>query len=320
MKLLVVIVNYRTAELTIDCLRSLEPELRPVRDAHVVVADNDSQDGSAEKIRGAIESNGWSSWCELMPLAKNGGFAWGNNQGIEPFLNSPDKPDYVYLLNPDTIVLPDAVISLVRFLDDHPQVGVAGGRAVNSDGTVRNSAFRFHSVLGELEGALRLRFVSKMLSKWVVASPPPDVPAPVDWVSGASMMIRRQVFERIGMLDDRYFMYYEETDFCLRAARVGWTCWYVPASKIVHLVGQSSGVTGARRMARRRPKYWFDSRHRFFRLHYGVLATFAADLLWAIGFCVSSVVNALRGKPRSDPPWLLWDFIRYNVTSWGHRL
>src|SRR4051794_26060606 len=123
MKLLVVIVNYRTPDLTIDCLKSLEPELRTVPGAHVVVTDNDSQDGSAEKIRAAIEANGWSAWCELMPLPRNGGFAWGNNQAIEPFRRAADparRPEYVYLLNPDTVVLPDAVISLVRFLDEHP--------------------------------------------------------------------------------------------------------------------------------------------------------------------------------------------------------
>src|SRR6478609_8441971 len=151
MKLLVVIVNYRTPELTIDCLKSLEPEMRIVPSSRVVVTDNDSQDGSAGKIKAVIEKHNWSSWCELMPLPRNGGFAWGNNQGIEPFLRSADRPEYVYLLNPDTVVLPDAVKSLVKFMDEHPRVGIAGGRAVNSDGSVRNSSFRFHSVLGELE-------------------------------------------------------------------------------------------------------------------------------------------------------------------------
>jgi GT2 family glycosyltransferase len=322
MKLLVVIVNYRTAQLTIDCLKSLEPELARIPDARAVVTDNDSQDGSVFKISAAIEANHWEAWCDLMPLAKNGGFAWGNNQAIAPYLNSPDpgrRPEFVYLLNPDTIVLPDAITALLDFLEDHPRVGIAGGRAVNSDGSVRNSAFRFHTVLSEFEGALRLGVASRLLRRWVVASPPPDVPEIVDWVAGASMMIRRELFERIGLLDERYFMYFEETDFCLRAARADWTCCYVPASRIVHLVGQSSGVTAADRAIRRRPKYWFDSRHRFFRLHYGPLKTIAADTLWTVGFAVNALLNKLRGKPRTDPPWLLWDFIRYNFTSWGHR-
>jgi GT2 family glycosyltransferase len=223
-------------------------------------------------------------------------------------------------LNPDTIALPGALAELVKFMDEHPQVGIGGGRAENRDGTVRRSVFRFHSLLGELEGQLRVGIVSKLLSRWTVAPPVPDVPVQADWVSGASMMVRREVFETAGLLDEGYFMYFDETDFCLRAKRAGWQTWYVPASRIIHLVGQSSGVTGAMRAAKRRPKYWFDSRHRFFLRHYGPVMTLLADVAWAVGFAISSVIQKVRGKPRTDPPWLLWDFIRYNVISWGQRL
>jgi GT2 family glycosyltransferase len=319
MKLLVVIVNYRTADLTIDCLKSLAPELPTVPGTvRVVITDNASGDGSVEKIQAAIASHNWQ-WATLLPLPKNGGFAWGNNQGIEPTLKGGDPPQYVYLLNPDTVVLPDALRALVQFMDGNPECGIAGGRAVNQDMSVRNSAFRFHTVLSELEGSIRLGLVSKMLAGHVVASSPPDQPAQCDWVSGASMMIRREVLEKVGLLDPKYFMYYEETDFCLRAKRAGFQVWYVPSSKIIHLVGQSSGVTGAKRAMKRRPRYWFESRHRFFRQNYGNVSTLAADMLFAGGYAVHSVVRTLRGKPRTDPPWLLWDFIRYNLMSWGHR-
>src|SRR5207249_5915769 len=162
----------------------------------VVITDNDSGDGSVEKIQACIDSHKWQ-WAKLIPLPKNGGFAYGNNQAIEPALKSDDPPEYVYLLNPDTVVLPDALKELTKFLDAHPEVGIAGGRAINMDGTVRNSMFRFHTVLSELESSIRLGLISKMLRKHVVASAPPDEPAQADWVSGASMMIRREVFERI---------------------------------------------------------------------------------------------------------------------------
>src|SRR6266480_1036527 len=188
MKLLVVIVNYRTADLTIDCLQSLDHEIKTVPgETRVIVTDNASGDGSAEKIRAAIDQHNWT-WATLMPLEKNGGFAYGNNAAIAPALKAEHPPQYVYLLNPDTIVLPDALRELVRFLDANPAVGIAGGRAVNPDWTVRNSAFRFHTVLSELEGSIRLGVVSKLLCRHVVASPPPEEPGRVDWVSGASMM------------------------------------------------------------------------------------------------------------------------------------
>jgi len=319
MKLLIVIVNYRTPDLTVECLQSLATEILtvpgPVR---VVIADNCSEDESVFKIQQAIETNKWE-WASLMQLPTNGGFAYGNNRAIMPALKSEAPPQYIYLLNPDTVVLPDALRELVKFMDEHSYCGIAGGRAVNPDGSVRNSAFRFHTVLSELEGSIRLGLISKMLKEHIVASPPPETPAQVEWVSGASMMIRKDVFDHVGMLDEGYFMYYEETDFCLRAAKAGWPTWYVPSSKIIHLVGQSSGVTGAQRTAKRRPAYWFESRHRYFRRHYGGLKTFAADFLWAVGYAVGSILQKLRGKPRTDPPYLWWDFVRYNVKDYFRK-
>ena len=219
MKLLVVIVNYKTADLTIDCLASVANEVATINGrTRIVVTDNASGDGSVEQIRAAIEKHNWT-WAEVMPLDCNGGFAYGNNRAIEPALKVEHPPQYVFLLNPDTLVLPDALKELVEFMEEHPEVGIAGGRVLNHDNTVRNSTFKFHTVLSELETSIRLGVVTKMLHNHVIAGPPPDEPAQVDWVSGASMMVRREVFDKIGLLDDRYFMYYEETDFCLARQR-----------------------------------------------------------------------------------------------------
>jgi N-acetylglucosaminyl-diphospho-decaprenol L-rhamnosyltransferase len=319
MKLLVVIVNYRTPDLAVECLESIANEIATVPGTHVVVTDNASGDGSVEKVSAAIAKHHWD-WATLMPLEHNGGFAYGNNRGIEPYLKNEHPPQYVYLLNPDTIVLPDALKELVKFMDDHPEVGIAGGRVLNPDSTVRNSLFKFPGIRSEFEQAIRLGLVTKMLDRHVVAKPPPDHDAQADWVSGASMIIRREVFDSVGLLDDGYFMYFEETDFCLRAHRAGWLTWYVPAAKIIHLVGQSSGVTGAKRHVKRRPRYWFESRHRYFRKNYGALKGLSTDLLWVIGFALHNILRTLRGKPRTDPPWLLCDFVRYNLQSWCRPL
>src|SRR4051812_23729177 len=110
MKLLVVIVNYRTASLAIDCLRSLAPELAEIDDrVRVVVTDNASGDDSVPRLQKAIDENNWSAWTSVLPLPTNGGFAYGNNMGIRPGLEGDDKPDYVLLLNPDTLIRPGAV-------------------------------------------------------------------------------------------------------------------------------------------------------------------------------------------------------------------
>jgi GT2 family glycosyltransferase len=228
-------------------------------------------------------------------------------------LESADPPEYVLLLNPDTVVRPEALKHLLEFLDTHPTAGIAGSRLEDPDGTPQRSAFRFHTVLSELEHGLRLGFVSRLLSRHIVAPPVPTGNAQADWVAGASMMIRKSVFDKIGLMDEAYFMYFEEVDFCLRARRAGFTCWYVPASRVVHLVGQASGVTDSQRSARRRPRYWFASRRRYFRKNLGFVKTLLADLCWAGGFALFRIRQAIQRKPGNDPKFLLWDFVRYNL-------
>ena len=319
MRLLVVIVNYQTPDLTIDCLRCLRDEIMTIPEARVAVVDNASPDQSASGIASAIASNGWSTWAELRILGQNRGFAAGNNGVLGAALQSPDPPQYVLLLNPDTLVRPGAVSALLAFMDANPNVGIAGSRLEDRDGSGQRSAFRFPTVLSELEGAVRMSLVSRLLRRAVVAPPVPQTACRVDWVAGASMIVRRAVFDAIGLLDESYFMYFEEVDFCLRASRADWPCWYVPQSRVVHLVGQSSGVTDLKRLKRRRPAYWFASRRRFFLTHYGRTQTLIADMLWAAGFSFWRIRRALFRIPDNDPSCLLGDFIRYNFLSRRHR-
>jgi hypothetical protein len=315
--LLVVIVNYRTPALTIDSLRSLVGEVQSLPGTRVVVTDNKSGDGSVEQIKNAIETEGWGEWATLMPLDLNGGFAYGNNAAIRPALQSTNPPPYVLLLNPDTVVRPDALKTLVDFMNEHPDVGIAGSRLEDPDGTPQRSAFRFHTVFSELDFGLRLGVVSKLLSKWVVAPPPSDETHQTDWVAGASMIIRREVFDATGLMDEDYFMYYEEMDFCLQAKRAGWSCWYVPQSRVVHLVGQSSGVTDTKKPPKRLPQYLFDSRRRYFIKNYGWLYAALADHAWASTFVLWRMRRVIQRKPDTDPPKVFGDFLRNSVLFRG---
>ena len=196
MTLLIVIVNYRTTELTLDCLRSLQDEVGTVAGTRVVVTDNASGDDSVDAPRcgGGAPAAG-ASWATIQPLEQNGGFAAGNNAAIRPALASADPPTYVLLLNPDTIVRPGALRTLVEFMENRPDVGIAGSRLEEPDGTPQRSAFRFPSVLGELEGGLRLgRSRGSWRAGWS-PQPCPTEPGPTDWVAGACMIIRREVFD-----------------------------------------------------------------------------------------------------------------------------
>jgi len=309
LRLLVVIVNYRTAQLTINCLNSLVNEVQSLSGTQVVVVDNNSGDRSVEQIESAIQTQGWSDWASVLPTEQNGGFAFGNNQAIRPVLKSKYPADYVLLLNPDTIVRERSLQVLVEFMAENPTVGIAGSRLEDPDGTPQCSAFRFHTLVSELDSALRLGIVSRLLSKWIIAPPVASIPHQTDWVAGASMIIRREVFESTGLMDEEYFLYYEEVDFCLQAHRSGWSCWYVPESRVVHLVGQSSGVTNTKTIPQRLPKYWFDSRRRYFLKNHGWFYTALTDLVWLISFALGRCREFLQRKPNNDPPYLFKDFL-----------
>lgn len=308
-------VNYNTAGLTIDCLHSLAAERTAGVRFRVTVVDNGSPDGSARRIGEAIAANGWSDWAELLPLPGNVGFAAGNNAALRPILAADDPPEFVLLLNPDTVVRPGAIGRLIEFLDAHPTAGLAGSRLEDPDGTPQRSAFRFPGVASEFENGARLGLVSRLLARKVVAPPVRDDEHPTDWLAGASLLVRREVFERIGLLDEGFFLYYEEVDFCRRAREAGWECWYVPSSRVVHLVGQASGVTDTKRPAKRVPPYWFAARRRYLRKHARPAKALAADLAWAAGYALWRVRRRLQRKPDADPPHLLADFVRHTFLT-----
>lgn len=318
MKLLVVIVSYRVTDLTIDCLRSLSTEIHRVPGAKVAVCENGTGGDAEQRLRQAIESNGWGSWCELSSVYPNRGFTGGNNVVIRKALASNDPPQYVLLLNADTIVLPHALDALVDFMDQNPKVGIAGSRLEGRDGGVQVSAFRFQGIATELDKGLRLGLVSKLLSRWQESPPIPAVSQQVDWVAGASLIVRREVFEAIGLLDEDYYTYYDDIDFCFSAKKAGWPTWYVPQSRVIHLVGASTGITSGQ--VKRRPPYWFQARRRFFLKHYGPFYAALVDIAFITGFALWRLRRRIQRKLDHDPQHMLVDSIRNSVFFTGFEL
>lgn len=319
MRVAIVIVNFRTGVLVCDCLYSLCEQIVLGQDL-VVVVDNDSQDGSFELITQTILTNGWQNWVSLLSLNCNGGFAYGNNRALEVIFSKNNPPDYIWLLNPDTVVQSNACKYLINYLLNHPQVGIVGSRLEDPDGTPQVSAFRHHTVASGFLSAMRLGPLDKVFAAWLVSpSSIPVVPQETEWVAGASMMVRREVFESIGFFDEQYFLYFEEEDFCKRANNAGWQCWYVPESRVVHLVGAASGFSDTRKKAPRRPSYWFESRRRFFLRNYGAVTLFLADVAWMVGFGIWRIRRMLQGKPDNDPPYFLKDFFSHSIFCKGFR-
>ncbi len=318
MKLLVVILNYRVTDLTIGCLRSLAGRIDRVPGARVAVCENGTGGDAEERLRRAIDGNGWGSWAELTAVHPNRGFTGGNNIVIRAALASADPPEYVLLLNADTIVQDGALEALVELMDHHPRAGIAGSRLLSPDGAVEASPFRFQGIATELDRGLRLGVVSKLLSPWGVVPPAPSEACSVEWVSGACMILRRTMLEQIGLLDEGLYTYFDDIDLCLRARRAGWETWCVPQSRIVHLEGASTGI--ARRVVKRRPAYWFQARRRFFLKNHGALYAALADAAFIAGFAIWRLRRRIQRQADTDPPHMLADSIRHSVFLTGFKV
>ena len=319
MKLLVVIVSYRVTDLTIDCLRSLSGEILRVPGTKVAVCENGTGPEDARRLGEAIVLNGWSDWASLTAIETNLGFTGGNNVILREAMKSNNPPEYVLLLNSDTIVLPHALDALVDFMDKNSKVGIGGSRLETPEGEVHISAFRYHTIANEFDRGLRLGIVSKLLSKRLLAPPPPASACETDWVAGASMIIRREVLAKIGLLDEDYYTYFDDIDYCMRARKAGWPTWYVPESRVIHLVGCSTKISDPQKeqVAKRRPRYWYQARARFFTKSYGPVYAALADLAFMAGFAVWRVRRLVQRKPDIDPRHMMLDTFLNSVMVQG---
>jgi GT2 family glycosyltransferase len=304
-----VIVTYKCAALTLESLKSVDAE-RSAAGIRIraIVVDNAS--GDAKELARAIVANNWSSWVTLVTAPRNGGFAYGNNVGIQRAY-AGGTPTYVYLLNPDTQVRPGAIASLARFLEAHPDVGIAGGSFETLEGSDWPFAFRFPGLMSELLQGMDIGALMRRFDRWVVARTMSRVAQPTDWICGASMMIRPSVLACIGGMDENYFLYFEETDFCYRAKQAGFPTWYVPDSRVMHIMGQTTTVTSISAGPRRFPNYWFESRRRYFAVTYGIGKAIAIDVVTLVANSIGLIKRiALR---RHRVPHFMRDIIKHSV-------
>jgi N-acetylglucosaminyl-diphospho-decaprenol L-rhamnosyltransferase len=312
----VVIVNYHTANLVVACLASLVGELPALGGGRVIVVDNASGDGSVEVLQAAVHKHQWNAWVEVIALPRNGGFAYGNNRAIERVRQIDPNFDVVISLNPDTVVQPGALPALLRHFDHDAKVGIVGASIEDEHGTRQQSAHPFPSLKGELNRAAQLQLLSNLIGPHQNSSAAEVKPTSHDWVSGACFAIRRELLDIIGPLDEGYFLYFEETDFCLRAKQAGWSCWLVPQARVMHFEGAATGITAAKR---RLPEYWFASRRRFFVKAYGVGGWIAADVLWTLGRLSLVTRRALRLGGRqseaTEPQRVLRDLVSSDLRA-----
>lgn len=294
----VVVVSWNVRDLLRRCLQSVvqSPGLEldypgggeraaPGRRLEVVVVDNGSGDGSPEMVRDEFPG------VRLVANQENRGFTAANNQGL-----ALSRGCWLLLLNPDTEVVDGALATMVEYMEGHPRVGVLGPRLRYPDGSQQSSRRRFPTFATALVESTVIQewwADNRLLRRYYMADTPDDAVQPVDWVVGACLLARREAYQEVGGLDEDFFMYSEELDWCRRIKSAGWEVVYLPTATVIHHEGKSSEqVVPARHI------YFQSSKVRYFRKHHGrlqaealrwfLLATYAYQLLreaakWLVG-------------------------------------
>lgn len=303
MRLCIVIVNHRTPSLVLDAVSSLDGQVDPVTD-QVVIVDNDSRDGSAPHIDAAIAQRGYGAWCSLVRAPRNNGIAAGNNLGIRAA-----DADFYLLLDCETRVAPGAISALLSEMRAQPLVGIAGPRLETADGALHTSCFRDYTPVSELLYAADTRPLTAAFSRFDLGVAVDDEPRDVDWVSFACVLLRREVIERVGLLDEGYFMFFEDSDYCRATREAGFRVHYYPHARavvrpaVLHPLRESQPIAA---VTKRRPRSFYRSRSRYFRKGYGPLGPWAANTCWQLGRSMS-LGRELVGRKLphvADKAWL----------------
>ena len=298
----VIVTNYNGRKILADCLQSIFQKTEGAA-YEVIVVDDASKDDSVDMVKSKFPN------VQLIVNPRNVGFSEANNVGMRAA-----KGRYLLLLNNDTILHNNAFAVMVKFMDAHPEVGIAGGQLLNLQGKPDISYGSFPSLLEALHTGL---FLDKLFSgaRWVKIkgmSPSPDItkPVEVDYICGADIVIRREVLEEIGFLDLQFRAYCEETDFCYRAKKTGkWKVMYVPEAQIIHLFSMTWGSASERKTQLLYRSYWL-----YYLKHFNPFYGMIARLLYAFRYAVIFILSVIRS--RLNPHKAEMYRTRYKEAGW----
>ncbi len=311
MELSVIIVNWNTRDLMLRCIQSVHKGLENIN-VEIIVVDNGSTDGSAEAIRERYPA------IELIENRDNLGFAKANNQAI-----LLSKGRYLLLLNPDTHVLNGAIFKMVSFMEATPKAGIVGPQLLNADGSRQNSIANFPTLATEL--------LNKSLLRWLFPDKYPGKerdylePVEVESVIGACMMVRRKALEEVGLLDENYFLFMEETDWCYRMKRAGWGVYHLPCAEVIHFQGKSAERERWKAKIeyyRSRYHYFKKNKGRFqhFLLMIGLVAKLLIELIFMSIACALTIFKIKKWRKRlSTYARLAWWHLRLCPQGMGLR-
>ena len=269
-----IIVNWNTRDILIDCLNSIYKTVTDI-DQEIYVVDNNSTDGSQEAVK-----NGFPD-VKLIENSTNTGFAHANNQAL-----SVMQGRFAVLLNSDAVLQEDAIENLLNFMDNTPGAGIAGVQLLNEDGSRQNSIDNFPSLETEIlnKSILRFFFPDKYPGKGRIYHNPIEV----DSVIGACMMVRKEAIDEAGFLDEDYFIFLEETDWCFRMYKKGWKVYHVPDSRVFHLSGHSKKKTPGESQIE-----YYKSLYKFFRKNKNPVSCLTLRILKPCKLLINLFLNIL---------------------------
>lgn len=289
------VINYRTAELTIACMDSALADIRNAQGqgirGHLVVVDNASGDGSAERIEDWITREAGDAPVTLLRSPANSGFSGGHNMGMRHL-----KAAFYLLLNSDGLLRPGFIATILAAARTRPEMGFFAPRIEHDDGTPQISAFRFASPASEFMRAINSGPVTRALRRREVAIGVDPDEADIDWASFACILLRGTMVDQIGPMDEGYFLYFEDAEYCLRARRAGWRVAWVPEAHMVHFRGGSGPVKALEKERKKMPGYFYASRSRFLYQAHGQGGLILANVLWHLGRGLTQF-RRLLGKP-----------------------
>jgi hypothetical protein len=271
------IVNYNNKEYLESCLNSIYSNHLKI-DFEVIVVDNGSSDGSVEMTKQVFPS------VTLIENSRNEGFVIANNKGVRA-----SQGRYILSLNNDTVILDDVLDTLVEFMDKHPEAGVCGPKVLNNDGTIQHQCKRgFPTVSSLLYYYLGLHKIfpkSKIFGHYLKTYLKTDEVNEVDSVSGACLMVRREVIKEVGLLDENFIMYGDDLDWCYRIKKAGWKVYYVPHAQIVHYGGRSS-----RKLPYKSIKWFYRAAAVFYKKHYAPSNNFIVNYIVYSGIFIKALL------------------------------
>ncbi|HUW23164.1 MAG TPA: glycosyltransferase family 2 protein [bacterium] len=285
----IIIVNYNVKHRLRECLQSIYGNTKKIS-FEVTIVDNNSRDGSVDMVKSEFPE------VELIENHQNLGFAKATNQGLRE-----NKGRYRLLLNPDTIVLPNALDKMVEFMEANSHAGALGCRLLYPDGRLQPSCRSFPTLITaffENTGLEKLFPKSKVMGRHRIGYWGHNDIREVDQPTGAALMVRGEIISQVGLMDEQFYMYYEDIDWCFRIKKKGWKIYFIPLAQIIHYGGQSAGLN----MPKMRIQ-GYKSRHRFFRKHYGILSEWIVKQMDLLGLILKTLyrtaiisVNSMNGN------------------------